>query len=306
MKAIIPFLLLLSGCAYFKPKSIGLDIELAGKAPTAHEAKAWRKSQDWQKVDGGWVNGPPRVSEDGRDKRPVLINGNPVDKAKYPAVINIRSASGASCTASIVGPQAILTAAHCAETGEKVSFKTADGNSYTAVMIHFEGYPKTDLDLNLGKVNKLISGVKPLTVRTDRFEKKGLVVDLIGYGCTQPGGSGGNDGVLRKGSAKVVGGQDFDLVLDASPSALCYGDSGGPVLFEGQQIGVNSKGNIKDVSYTTRTTLEDSKAWLSKTASALGVLVCGISGPCDGTEPPPGPKTFSFENDVVKLSGIVK
>lgn len=303
---IVPVMFFIAACQSMQPKGIGLQIDFT-KAPTAKQAAEWRKTKTWVKDGPGkWVM--VKEKADGNES-PVLINGNPVDKTKYPAVIRIRSESGSGCTASVVGPQAILTAAHCAKTGEKVTFTTVSGQTYTATMTRYEKWPDDDLDLSVGKVSKVITGVPPLVIRTDRFEKKGMNVDMIGYGCTQPGGNGGNDGVLRMGSGKVRGGQAYDLVLDADPSALCYGDSGGPVLFEGKQIGVNSKGNIEDVSYTTRTTLPDSKAWLESVATKLGVTLCGVNSDCGGgTEPPPppGPKQFVFENDVVKIQGVVK
>lgn len=298
------FSFLLLGCQGLQPKGIGLDIQFV-KAPTAKEAAAWRKAQKWERKvvevvgereKAGWVN----------EKNQVLINGEAVDKTLFPAVVRITSASGAGCTAHIVGKRAIITAAHCVKTGEKAMFKTVDGKSYSATFLTFEKYPDTDLDLSLGIINANVA-VKPGTIRTDRFETKGMLVDLMGFGCINPGGGGGNDGVLRAGKAKVAGGQAYDLVLDAAPSALCYGDSGGPVFYEGKQIGVNSKGNIEDKSYTTRTTLPDAKAWLESAAQKLGVEVCGINSQCDGsTPPPPGPKSHVFENDVMKVTVDLK
>lgn len=308
MKYLLFFSVLsLVGCQSLQPKGLTLGIDFV-KSPTAKQAADWRKNQTWvQSAPGEWTAVRP-VKEGASSASPVLINGNPVDKAKYPAVLRIRSASGSGCTASLVGPQAVLTAAHCAEQGEKISFTTVNGATYTANVTRYEKWPNDDLDLAIAKVSKPVTGITPLTVRTDRFEKKGMNVDLIGYGCVQPGGGGGNDGVLRMGSAKIRSGQAYDLVLDADPSALCYGDSGGPVLFEGKQIGVNSKGNIEDVSYTTRTTLPDAKAWLEATASKLGVAICGVTSNCDGSnpDPEPGPKQFMFENELIKIQGIIK
>lgn len=304
------------GCAQMglgDPKAIelnaGLKIDLANKAPSAKEAKAWRKNQPWRKVaKGKWTNQAQPTPGTAEKDYPVLINGDPVDKTKFPAVVHLQGEDGAGCTGSIVGPKAMLTAAHCAEPGKKMFFTTVDGVKHTAVMTRVEDWPARDLDLNLGVVTPPVApSIAPLEVRTDRFEKKDMLVDMIGYGCVNPGGGGGNDGVLRKGTGKITGGQGFDLVLDAAPSALCYGDSGGPVLFEGKQIGVNSKGNIQDKSYTTRTTLPEAKDWLEKTSKALGVTIAGISGVTPPVPPtPPGPKQFFFEDANVKIQGVIK
>lgn len=311
----LAFILGCQGLGPFSPKGaeFGLKIDFT-KAPTAEEVVAWHKVQKWTKVKGGWTNKSVKtIHPPASDARPVLINGNPVDKTKYPNVLRILSASGAGCTASLIGPQAILTAAHCATTGETVSFTTVDGKSYVATMERFAQWPGTDLDLNVGRVATPVTGIKPLEIRTDRFEKANLLVDMIGYGCITPGGGGGNDGILRMGQGKVTGAQAFDLILAASPSALCYGDSGGPVLYQGKQIGVNSKGNIQDTSYTTRTTLPESLAFFQQVSKSLGVEICGITpnGCGSGSTPPvppgpSGPKQYMFENEALKLQVLVK
>lgn len=289
-------LIFMVGCSLLTVERQTIKIQMA-TAPTAKEVRAWQRSQKWKKVGKGWSNK--------NTLEPVLIKGTPVDRAKYPAVVRIRSDSGSGCTAAVVGPQAILTAAHCAETGERVSFQTVDGKSFTAVMTHYEQWPGTDLDLNLGKVSTTMS-VTPLSIRTDAFEQPGMLVELTGYGCTQPGGTGGNDGILRAGTARVTGAQAFDLVTVGAPAALCYGDSGGPVLYGNRLIGVNSKGNIVDKNFTTRTTHTQAKAWLERTASALGLLVCGVNSQCGGGETPPPKKEFFFEDANVKINGVIK
>lgn len=273
---VLVFLLaLLSACSHLPQGSkIGITLELA---------KAWRKANE-----------------------KVLINGNPVDRSKYPHVIRI-FAGGSSCTASVVGPRTILTAAHCADDGQTIQFQTVSGKKYSAKISLHPDYPKKDVDLALA-VTSVDIDVKPNPVRLDRFEKKGMEVDLIGYGCVKPGGGGGNDGVLRAGKSKVAAGQEYDLVLKTEGgAALCYGDSGGPVFYEGKQIAVNSKGNIEDTSYVTRLTLEDANAFLKSFAASKGVVICGVNSDCaGGTPPPPGDKTFRFENEFISLEGKVK
>lgn len=232
---------------------------------------------------------------------PVLINGNPVDKAQYPHVIRI-FAGGSSCTASVVGPRTILTAAHCADDGGTVQFQTVSGKKFSAKIKHAPGYPKEDLDLALG-LSSVDIDVKPVSVRLERFEKKGMTVNLIGYGCIKPGGGGGNDGILRAGDSKIAAGQGYDLVLKSDGgAALCYGDSGGPVFYEGQQIAVNSKGNIEDTSYVTRTTLPDANAFLKSWSGKI----CGVNLDCTGGTPPPDDKSFRFENEKLVIEGKLK
>lgn len=267
---IISFLLL--GCQHLPGgSSIGIEFQIGGKPPTAQEAKSLRDKSDR-----------------------VLINGTPVDKAQYPSVVRIFVGSS-SCTANVVGKRKILTAAHCGETGDTATFATISGKKYSAKLQRAPGYPGEDLDLSVGTTAVDID-VAPSPVRTDRFEKKGMEVVMIGYGCVKPGGGGGNDGVLRIGKSAVSGGQGYDLVLKTPDgSALCYGDSGGPLFYNDGgklvQIGVNSKGNIADTSYTTRLTLPDAAAFLA--SQGIGSNV---------PPPDPGPKISSFEDSKMKVT----
>ncbi len=256
------------GCQHLPGgSSIGIQFQLGGNPPTAKEAKVARAN----------------------DK--VLINGQPVDRSKYPSVVRLFIGS-ASCTANVVGKRRILTAAHCGETGDVATFQTVSGKKYSAKLVQAPGYPGKDLDLNVG-VTTVDIDVPPMKVFIEpdvqKREKKGMDVTMIGYGCIKPGGSGGNDGILRMGKSKVAAGQGYDLVLkNPDGAALCYGDSGGPLFAESAgggliQIAVNSKGNIEDTSYCTRTTLDEAAAFLQSVGG-----ICGASEDCgSGSQPPP-------------------
>lgn len=263
------------GCQHIPGGStLGISIGI-GQPPT------YKQAQDIRRVDN--------------DR--VLINGTPVDPKDFPAVVRIFS-GGSSCTAAVVGPRKVLTAAHCAETGSVVTFTTVSGKKYSGKAVRNPEYPALDKDHAIIEVSQDID-VKPLVVRTERFETKGMEVTLIGYGCINPGGGGGNDGILRTGKSKVEAGQGFDLVL-ATPdgAALCYGDSGGPTLVRKDSgvfdvIAVNSKGNIKDKSFVTRTTIPETSGWLKSIPG-----ICGASLDCSG-QAPPAPKKFIYQGSEI-------
>jgi len=222
---------------------------------------------------------------------PVLIGGNIVDKAKYPGVIRI-SSNGAGCTASVVGPNVVLTAAHCVDNGAKVSFKHS-GLSYTSEgCVHHPGYKtnKTQ-DFALCKVKDVAAPWISVNASHD-FVKVGESLVLSGYGCTNKGGGGGNDGYLRMGEAKVLQvpntGSNFDIV-SKGVAALCFGDSGGPVFKNNKQVAVNSRGNIEDTSFTSATHMAD-ESFMIPWAKANAVEICGLTKSCDGEkETPPEP-----------------
>lgn len=223
---------------------------------------------------------------------PVLIGGKIVDKTKYPGIIRI--SAGGGCTAAVVGPNVVLTAAHCVSNGGKISFKH-DGKSYLSEgCSHHPGYKSNQTkDFALCKV----AAVKApwITVNTDHnLVKVGDKLVLSGYGCTNKGGGGGNDGYLRMGEAsvkKVPSASNFDIV-STGVAALCFGDSGGPAFKGDVLVGVNSRGNIEDTSYVSAVHMADGD-YMLPWAKAQGVEICGLNKDCGsggGSTPKPQPE----------------
>lgn len=232
-----------------------------------------------------------------------LINGKPVDPGTYKEVVRIRS-DGAGCTATVVGPRAIITAAHCAKTGGIATF-TIDGKNYNATMTRSPVYPGQDHDVSVGVVDQEITGVEPATVGGTATQGMGLI--LLGYGCINPGGGGGNDGVLRIGESTVVEFSGFDMVSrKAGGAALCFGDSGGPAFYMGRSkkflIGINSKGNIQDTNYNTRLDHQESTKFLQNFTQQNSLKICGINLTCGGGPVDPAPTcTVSASPSTIKL-----
>lgn len=279
--------------------SIGLQFQLGSGPPASFKQ----------------LQGYPQPTADIED---ALINGNPVKLADWPAVVRITTSVGA-CSATVVGPRTILTAGHCHELGDVVNFTTVKGTKYAAKLTTYPLYPNKDVDISLG-VTPTDIDVPPMFVRTDKFETENMPVALMGYGCTIPGGSGGNDGTLRMGSVlvapkSIMADWGYDLIL-TSPggAALCYGDSGGPALYQDPVtkkyvvIGVNSKGNIKDVSYDTRLTLPDAAGFLKTADTEIcgANSLCGVVPPPVPVPPPGTPYKFSFDDKRVHVEGYLK
>lgn len=215
---------------------------------------------------------------------PVLIGGLPVKPGEYPEVVYISFKSG-RCSAAIVGPKVVLTAAHCARGGDKITYQLGQ-TQYSATCEAPKVYPDDDHDIALCISDKIMP--EPYASIAEEGPKKGDTVTLIGYGCIRIGGRGGNDGILRVGESTVIGYTDWDYITK-SKTALCFGDSGGPSFKQVKDakvdhhyiMGVNSKGNIKDTSYLSQTYSDASKAFIKEWSVKNDAEVCGVTKVCD-------------------------
>jgi hypothetical protein len=237
---------------------------------------------------------------------PTLINGTPVTPGTWQEVVSITSNEG-GCTATIVGPRAIVTAAHCASTGSMVQF-SYKGKNYEAKIFRSPRYPAADHDISVGVLEKDIAGATPMVIGGKATLQSELTI--LGYGCTTPAGTGGNDGILRIGKNVLTG---FSLPYDIvsrkpSGGALCMGDSGGPTFIQENSkyllLAINSKGNIRDTNYCSRLDIPESIEHLKNIASQNHITICGINSECGATPPPPAPScTLTANPDSVKVNG---
>lgn len=220
-----------------------------------------------------------------------IIGGTEVPKGLRPEVAALKVDSS-SCTSTLVGPRVILTASHC--VSDKSGKVEIDGNSYGVRLFRSPLYPKIDHDLAVGILDREVPNVDPLSLM-GKDPTKGEKVLLFGFGCTQAGGGGGNDGILREGEASLIDATNLDLVTEGA--AACFGDSGGPLLawdLAGLSVvGVQSKGNIKDRTWSTRVNSQESVEFLADIAKQEKVVICGINAACDPTGT--GGRAFGFE-----------
>jgi secreted trypsin-like serine protease len=222
---------------------------------------------------------------------PALIGGVKVERGDFPEIVYISNGM-ARCSATIIGPEVILTAAHCAADQGSISQVdfVIDQVVFRAKCEQAPMYRDEleDHDMALCKTDK------PLAVKYASVAKEGPKVGdkvtLSGYGCIRQGGGGGNDGVLRVGSAPLteLPHGDYDWFTTVGSTALCYGDSGGPAFLyiaNPQEelhyvVGVNSRGDIKSESLLTALWIDKSKKFFQDFAQRNKVEICGINRDC--------------------------
>jgi len=247
------------------------------------------------------------------EPQPTLIGGRHAEPGEFPEVIYIKhrldDGRTSRCSASVVGPRVILTAAHCVKdngTIEPAKFHVEQALEFQIGQQIFKAQCKQaplyrdnteDHDMALCKTDR------EMNVKYASIAKEGPAVDdfvqLTGYGCIQEGGGGGNDGILRVGEAKVrtLPTETNNWFYTRWETALCFGDSGGPSFFKMEDahtehhwvIGVNSRGNIRDLSLMTATWIEKSQKFIRDFASEQSVEICGHNRTCGGQNPDPDP-----------------
>lgn len=212
----------------------------------------------------------------------ALINGKVANPEDWPEVVKIRIGN-TSCSATLVAPDVIITAAHCGSHRSRVSF-TIQGKQATGTCYRHPSYPRQDVDIMACKLDQSFPDVRFASISTQHAVRD--IVTLAGYGCTRPGG-GGSDGKLRYGNARILRYSAYDII-SSDGAALCYGDSGGPMFQRIVEpsidphylIAVNSKGDIATTSYNTNLALKTSSDFLKNFEAEHNVQICGISRNC--------------------------
>ncbi len=250
---------------------------------------------------------------------PQLRHGTVAKSIDWPASLYATfSVPGgtAACTSALIGPQAMLTAAHCIPSNGKVSIRFSNKNYDTTCTQHPRYGQDASADFALCKLDKPLSGPAGFQFETvDGAAMDGLLtktIILTGYGCVSDIVGGQSDGQYRigynridqtsnssphsRGDAYYVGKENNNLftVDDPQLANLCPGDSGGPAfrlsadagsITSRRIVGVNSRvfyGDATRTSYGSSliaaTGGPDFQKWAEGWLKANQVAACGIAG----------------------------
>lgn len=236
--------------------------------------------------------------------RPKLGNGTVADTQKWPASFVMDSGDN-RCTATLIGPQVLLTAAHCVGDGATATIKYADGKTYSGTCNHATSAypldPSADWALCLmqSEVQRPKLYYEYISLDPSLLQH-GTQLLAGGFGCTSlTTQKPENPPLFRTGpmfvdrapeSGQLWPNWIFTTTATHGASFLCMGDSGGAIYSvsaDGQRwivavgSGTQATRGQSDylVSYLAALSTSGAatfiKGWLART----GAKVCGVANP---------------------------
>ncbi|WP_426421756.1 trypsin-like serine protease [Bradyrhizobium genosp. A] len=230
---------------------------------------------------------------------PRLGNAEIADPTEWRASFYSKS-TGHGCTSTLIGPQTLLTAAHCVGPGQEASIKV-EGVPYSGACIHHPDYP-TDpsADYALCRMTQPVPGVPYESINTNpKALKVGMYLRLTGFGCVSISGTGPVDDIYRVGNSPVTAlpgelpHEPNSIITTATvveDAILCRGDSGGPAFIESDMssarvvASVNSRVSPSQRrSYMSSLTTDKAMAWIKQWSDfAVEQRICGLPNAPDG------------------------
>jgi hypothetical protein len=210
------------------------------------------------------------------------ITGGSLDGGAHPAVALVLADRGngpvQDCSAALVAPSVLVTAAHCASgtisNRVEVSF---DSRFVAGSSPVFSGTLYADPawspgaqdthDVAVVVLDEPVS-VAPLALpEADALEKptlKGAELVNVGYGYADR--TFVFDGYRRSSTSSFTSLRPTELKLSQKPGGVCFGDSGGPRLLDSTVVAITSTGNPNCTGQTVGYRLDtpSARAFLSQ------------------------------------------
>ncbi|MBA3818203.1 MAG: trypsin-like serine protease [Deltaproteobacteria bacterium] len=194
---------------------------------------------------------PDTMTPEPLDRIADVIGGTAAPAGKWPDAVAVLGNQG-SCTGTLIAPDVVLTAGHCAEGMTRVIANTTNYNSTGGTQSTIKtitAYPnwETTYDIAVIVLNTPITTVPPRKIGTActfaSFAAKPMV-HLVGFGSTDVAGTAPNtllnevttqvtdpDCTAGNGCQTAVA-PGGEFVAGGNNRDSCFGDSGGPVYLD--------------------------------------------------------------------------
>jgi hypothetical protein len=245
---------------------------------------------------------------------PKILGGVLAKREDWPATLVFTAESGERCTATVIGDQILITAAHCVvpTLSGKVVWNNRNVGVQCTTHPEYDDSPGFDARLpchqrvyaaeiaactadvalcrttngavfasSAGRFER-VKSAPPAVVEREK-------ISLLGYGCVNAGTKPTGD--LSTGPAQVlhtsVPGasanpeKSFDEFIQTKGAGVCYGDSGGAGYTNSDPksreiVGINSRGNLSHGSSLVNVKDPRIAKFLTDFSSSSGALICGL------------------------------
>jgi secreted trypsin-like serine protease len=172
--------------------------------------------------------------------------------APHVVMVLAQAAGGAGfCSGAVVGPNLVLTAAHCVSSPQatRVHFRDRSGSPVLANVRRIARHPlyradavkarAKSVDLALVQTAEPLPGSFSSVGITDASSAPGAAFEIAGFGVSREGAAS-TSGVLRSATLRLREPvSNILLWLDSAEGAgACTGDSGAPVFAGGALVGI--------------------------------------------------------------------